>query len=187
MPKINLLPWRESLREQKRKKYLHVLVLCAVAGLVSVLSAHLYYSNLIGQQRERNDFLKNEIQLLDKKISKIKSLDNDKKNLLSRMQAIDQLQTSRPVIVHLFDELVNTLPEGVLLSEITQKNAKLTIKGIAQSNARVSNYMRNVESSKWVNNPNLSIIQSRDKEGERIAEFVLTFSQTTPESKITGQ
>ena len=164
MPKINLLPWRESLREQRRKNYLYVLVLCAGAGLISVLSAHLYYSNLIGQQRERNNFLQNEIQLLDKKIEKIKSLDTDRTNLLARMQAIDELQTSRPIIVHLFDELVSTVPEGVLLSEITQKNSKLTIKGVAQSNARVSNYMRNVESSQWVNNPKLSIIQSRDKE-----------------------
>ena len=96
------------------------------------------------------------------------------------MKAIDELQTSRPVIVHLFDELVSTVPEGVRLSEITQKNAKLTLKGVAQSNARVSNYMRNVESSRWVNDPELSIIQSRDNEGERIAEFVLTFSQSKP-------
>ena len=180
MPKINLLPWRESLREQNKRKYLYALVLCAGTGLASVVTAHVYYSNLIEQQQGRNNFLKKEIQTLDRKIEQIKSLDSDRTNLLARMKAIDELQTSRPVIVHLFDELVSTVPEGVRLSEITQKNAKLTIKGVAQSNARVSNYMRNVESSRWVNDPELSIIQSRDNEGERIAEFVLTFSQSKP-------
>ena len=184
MPKINLLPWRESLREQKKKKYLYALALCAGTGLASVVVAHLYYSNLIEQQQDRNSFLQNEIRLLDRKIEEIKSLDTDRTNLLARMRAIDELKTSRPVIVHLFDDLVSTVPEGIRLSEITQKDSKLTIKGVAQSNARVSNYMRNIESSRWVNAPELSIIQSRDEEGQRIAEFVLTFSQTTPKFEL---
>ena len=98
------------------------------------------------------------------------------------MKAIETLQTSRPIVVHLFDELVSTLPDGVYLTSLSQSGDKVTIKGIAQSNARVSNYMRNVEASQWVREPKLSIIQSKTEDGKRIADFTLTLKQTKAKS-----
>ena len=98
------------------------------------------------------------------------------------MKAIETLQTSRPLIVHLFDELVATLPEGVYLTEVAQQGSNVTIKGVAQSNARVSNYMRNVEDSEWLQNPKLSIIQTANRDSRRVADFILTVQQSKPKS-----
>jgi type IV pilus assembly protein PilN len=182
MPRINLLPWREELRAQKRTEYLATLGICAVIAAAVWFGIHLYFNELIKQQERRNSFLNEQIAFLDKKIEEIKRLEKEKESLIARMKAIETLQTSRPIIVHLFDELVSTLPEGVYLKEVSQKDDAVTIKGIAQSNARVSNYMRNVESSEWVTDPKLSIIQSKTEDGRRIADFTLTLKQSKPKS-----
>jgi type IV pilus assembly protein PilN len=178
MPRVNLLPWRAELRRQKRAEYLIVLGICAVVAAAVWFGIHLYFGELIKQQERRNTFLTDQIRLLDKKIEEIKQLEKEKESLIARMKAIETLQTSRPIIVHLFDELVTTLPDGVYLTSVGQQGDKITIKGVAQSNARVSNYMRNVEASEWVQNPKLSIIQSKSEQGRRIADFILTFQQT---------
>jgi type IV pilus assembly protein PilN len=185
MPRVNLLPWREELRRQRRTEYLVVLGLCAALAAGVWFGIHLYYQELIKQQERRNEFLNAQIRLLDKKIEEIKQLEKEKENLIARMKAIETLQTSRPIIVHLFDELVTTLPEGVYLTSVTQSGETVTLTGVAQSNARVSNYMRNVEASQWVREPKLSIIQSKTAEGRRIADFQLTLKQTKP--KVEGE
>jgi type IV pilus assembly protein PilN len=182
MPRINLLPWREELRKQKRTEYLAILGICAVVAGAIWFAVHLYFSELIDYQNQRNDFLKAEIKKLDKKIAEIKALEKERDNLIARMKAIETLQTSRPLIVHLFDELVSTLPEGVFLTEVSQKGSRVSIKGVAQSNARVSNYMRNVESSEWLTDPKLRIIETHSKGSRRISDFELTLRQTTPKS-----
>lgn len=182
MPRINLLPWREELRRQRRTEYLSVLGACALAAAAVWFAIHMHFNALIEQQQRRNQFLTAEIKLLDKKIEEIKQLEKEKENLIARMKAIETLQTSRPVVVHLFDELVSTLPEGVYLTSINQTGDTVTIKGIAQSNARVSNYMRNVEASQWVRDPKLSIIQSKTEDGKRIADFTLTIKQAGPKT-----
>ena len=178
MPRVNLLPWREERRKQQRTEYLAILGICAVVAAGIWFSIHLYYQALIEQQNRRNQFLVTEIKLLDKKIEEIKQLEKEKENLIARMKAIETLQTSRPIVVHLYDELLTTLPEGVYLTSISQTGETVTIKGVAQSNARVSNYMRNVEASTWIHDPKLSIIQSKTEDGRRIADFTLTFKQT---------
>ena len=178
MPRVNLLPWREELRKQRRTEYLSMLGVSAVAATVIWFVIHLYFNALIEQQQHRNSFLTAEIKLLDIKIAEIKQLEKEKENLIARMKAIETLQTSRPIVVHLFDELVSTLPDGVYLTSLIQSGDKVTIKGVAQSNARVSNYMRNVEASQWVKEPKLSIIQSKTEDGKRIADFTLTLTQT---------
>jgi type IV pilus assembly protein PilN len=178
MPRVNLLPWRAELRRQKRAEYLMVLGICAAVAAAVWFGIHLYYGELIKQQERRNDYLTQQISLLDKKIEEIKQLEKEKESLIARMKAIETLQTSRPIVVHLFDELVTTLPEGVYLTSVGQVGSKVTIKGVAQSNARVSNYMRNVEASEWIQDPKLSIIQSKTEDGRRIADFTLTFDQT---------
>ncbi|MGE0858197.1 MAG: PilN domain-containing protein [Gammaproteobacteria bacterium] len=177
MPRINLLPWREELRRQRRTEYLSILGACALAAAGVWFAIHMYFNALIEQQQRRNSFLTAEIKLLDKKIAEIKALEKEKENLIARMKAIETLQTSRPIVVHLFDELVSTLPDGVYLTSINQSGENVTVKGVAQSNARVSNYMRNVEASEWERDPKLSIIQSKSQDGKRTAEFTLTFKQ----------
>ena len=182
MPRVNLLPWREELRRQRRTEYLTVLGISAVVAAAIWFSIHLYYNALIEQQNSRNNFLTEQIALLDKKIEQIKQLEKEKENLIARMKAIETLQTSRPVVVHLFDELVSTLPDGVYLTSVSQAADTVTIKGIAQSNARVSNYMRNIDASPWLQDPKLTVIQSKNEAGRRIAEFTLTLKQTKPKS-----
>lgn len=182
MPRINLLPWREDLRKQKRTEYLAILGVCAVVAAAAWFAVHLYFSELIDYQNQRNNFLKAEIKKLDKKIAEIKALEKERDNLIARMKAIETLQTSRPLIVHLFDELVTTLPEGVYLTEVSQKGSRVSIKGVAQSNARVSNYMRNVEASEWLTDPKLRIIETRSSGSRRISDFELTLRQTNPKS-----
>ena len=178
MARVNLLPWREELRSQQRTEYLAALGICAVFAAIVWFGIHLYFGELIKQQERRNTFLNEQIVLLDKKIEEIKRLEREKESLIARMKAIETLQTSRPIVVHLFDELVTTLPEGVYLKEVSQKGDTVTIKGVAQSNARVSSYMRKVEESEWVKEPKLSIIQSSSEDGRRIADFTLTLKQT---------
>lgn len=177
MPRINLLPWRAELRRRKRAEYLSILGVCAAIAATVWGGIHFYHKELIAQQEARNAYLSEQIKFLDRKIEEIKALEKEKENLIARMKAIETLQTSRPIVVHLFDELVSTLPEGVYLTSVVQNGSNVTIKGLAQSNARVSNYMRNVESSEWIRNPNLTIIEAKSEDGRRIANFTLTFQQ----------
>jgi len=182
MARINLLPWREELRSQRRTEYLTVVGICAAVALLVWGAIHWHFNERIDYQKSRNNYLQTEIKSLDVKIAQIRELEKEKDRLLARMKAIETLQTSRPIIVHIFDELVRSLPEGVYLKEITQKGAEIVIKGVAQSNARVSNYMRNVEKSEWLEKPSLDIIQTSTEDGRRIATFTLKFRQSSPSS-----
>jgi type IV pilus assembly protein PilN len=180
MAKINLLPWREELRQQKKVEYLTTVGICAVIAAALWGVVHLHFNERIDYQNQRNTYLTEQISLLDKKIEQIKTLEREKERLLSRMKAIETLQTSRPIIVHVFDELVDTLPDGVYIKSIDQKGTEITIQGVAQSNARVSNFMRNVEKSEWVKDPNLNVIQTSSEDGRRIANFTLKVQQKAP-------
>jgi len=183
MARINLLPWREEQRSQRKTEYLTIVGICAALALVIWGAVHWHFNERIDYQKSRNEFLQTEISKLDKKIQEIRELEKEKERLLARMKAIETLQTSRPIIVHIFDELVDSLPEGVYLKEISQNGTKIEIKGVAQSNARVSNYMRNVEKSEWLKNPSLDIIQTASEDGRRIANFTLKFEQTSPQAQ----
>ena len=155
MPQINLLPWREELRTQRNKDFgisagVVVLLMGAVVGGV-----HLHYVQKIEFQQERNSYLESETAKLDEKIKKIKEVDAEKERLLARMEIIQKLQSSRPEVVHLFDEFVATLPEGVYITQISQRSRSLSVTGIAQSNARVSSLMRQLDASSYLQNPAL--------------------------------
>jgi type IV pilus assembly protein PilN len=184
MARINLLPWREELRKQKQQQFIVVTAGTAVVGGLLVLLAHMQFSGLIEKQNQRNQFLDNEIAILDKKILKIKDLEKTKTALLARMDIIQQLQHSRPQSVHLMDQLVLTLPDGLYLNKISQKGNALTLSGSAQSNARVSAYMRNIDGSEWMAQPKLEVIETKDSDNRRSAEFVLRASQATPAKEI---
>jgi type IV pilus assembly protein PilN len=186
MARINLLPWRAELRKQRRTEFLAIVG--AFAGLTIVVwgLVHFHFKERIEYQNERNGYLKTEIASLDKKIREIQELEKEKQRLIARMKAIETLQSSRPTIVHIFDEFVTALPEGVYLREIAQNANVITLKGVAESNARVSSFMRNIEKSEWLKDPKLEIIQSADESGRRIANFTLRMTQTAPKVE-TGE
>ncbi len=161
MAKINLLPWRAERRANRQKEFYGMLGLAAAGGLVLSFLIWFYYGQQISGQNTRNQFLQAEIQKVEGKIKEIEALDKQKDRLLARKKVIEQLQANRSQMVHLFDSLVRTIPDGVALASIKQEGEILTLEGRAQSNARVSNYMRNLEGSGWMTNPDLSIIEAK--------------------------
>ncbi len=177
MTRINLLPWRDTLRKKQKREFLFMLGGGAVCALLLMLGSHMWIADTIDNQNQRNRLLKKEIATLDKKIAEIKDLEKTKSRLLARMEVIQQLQSSRPQIVHLFDELVSTLPEGLFLTQVKQAGAGLSMEGRAQSNARVSAYMRNIEASEWLSRPKLKLIEHKDTTGTGLSHFSLGATQ----------
>ena len=177
MARINLLPWREWERKRKQREFAAMAAGGAVLAVIAVVIGHAQMENMISGQEDRNRFLETEIKSLDARIVKIKELESTKSKLLARMNVIQELQSNRPVSVHLMDELVRTLPDGVHLKKFTQKGTELTMEGIAQSNARVSAYMRNIDGSLWVGNPKLNVIETKSEDRRRVAEFTLLAGQ----------
>ena len=182
MAHINLLPWRAERRAALQKRFLTTLGVVAVGTAAVMFGVYYHYDNAVAYQRERNAFLEAEIKALDAQIEEIKELEDIKSAVLNRIQIIERLQQQRPQIVHLFDEWVDTLPEGVYLQSIEQVGENNTrIKGNAQSNARVSSYMRNLDNSEWLDDPRLVIIRTKDAEnGTRNSEFTLLVDETNP-------
>ena len=186
MPHINLLPWREERRKEQQIEFIIALAVVAVAGVVIWGMGHLYHTQLMNVQDSRNVYIKSQIEQLDKKIEEIKKLEEEKERLLARMRAIEQLQGNRPLIVRLFDELVTAMPEGVSLNSIKQKGGEIVLTGVAQSNARVSSFMRNIKNSEWIQNPNLQIIQADEPDkntSASVSDFTLSFSQVLPKEE----
>ena len=160
MARINLLPWRAERRKLRQKDFLGMLALAVAVGVLASFLVVSWYSGRISSQNARNEFLKGEIAKVDIQIKEIEELDKKKNKLLARKEVIEQLQANRSQMVHLFDSLVRTIPDGVSLTSIKQEGDILTLGGRSQSNARVSTYMRNLESSGWMTNPDLSIIEA---------------------------
>ena len=186
MAHINLLPWREELRKQKQKEFAFTAGgAVVVAGLI-VLLGHFHVDGLIDNQNMRNSFLETEIASLNKRIGRIKELEAMKENLLARMNVIQELQRSRPESVHLMDELVRTLPDGVYLKSFRQAAKKLTMTGVAQSNARVSDYMRNIDANDWLTAPRLELIQTTKSNRRRVANFTMQGNQKTRAKRGEG-
>jgi type IV pilus assembly protein PilN len=177
MAHINLLPWREELRKQKQQEFGATAIGSAIVAALLVLLGHFHVDGLISYQNQRNEFLESEISILNDRIGRIKELEAMKANLLARMNVIQELQSSRPESVHLLDELVRTLPDGVYLESFKQKAKSLTMKGVAQSNARVSDYMRKIDSSEWFTGPSLDVIKTTASKRRRIANFTLQGKQ----------
>ena len=178
MPRINLLPWREQQRKERKLALGVALGGAAVAAALVTLGANLFYNSLISAQEERNELLQSEIRELDKQIERINTLETQKQNFIARMQIIEKLQRSRPEVVHLFDELVRTIPDGTYLTLLEQNKARLKIQGVAQSSTRVSTFMRNIDSSEWLRNPELEVIET--KSGQTLgASFTLFADQVS--------
>lgn len=178
MARINLLPWREELRKEQLKQFLSIMGLSAVLMLAIIALVHIQISNMISHQNSRNDFLNREITKVEKQIKEINDLTNEKKRLLARMEVIEQLQRNRPEVVHLFDEMIKVMPEGTYLISMAQSGKSLSLSGMAQSNARVSALMRNIDGSPWLASPQLQVIKRDSKESEDERSFTMSATQT---------
>lgn len=186
MPRINLLPWREAERKRRRQEFLLGIVgALAGAGLVWLI-VNWQFQAAIDYQNERNQLLKNEIAELDKQITEILGLEQQKQRLIARMEIIEQLQRSRPEVVHLFDQLVRTLPEGVYLTSVSQNNKRLQLKGVAQSSTRVSTYMRNIDASEWLESPALEVVQTTGDAGANFTLYANQVSKVNPDDAVAG-
>ncbi|MCU7843462.1 MAG: PilN domain-containing protein [Candidatus Thiodiazotropha sp. (ex Monitilora ramsayi)] len=179
MARINLLPWREAERKERQQEFGFMVLAGVVLSGLAVFGIHMLIEGQITAQNQRNSFLEREISSVESQIREIEELDRTKQNLLARMNVIQELQSSRPQIVHLFDEIVTALPDGVYLNKVTQDGNKVAFEGRAQSNARVSSLMRNIESSEWIGKPKLDLIESKEKTGTGYSHFKLTASQLT--------
>lgn len=177
MARINLLPWRETLRKKRQRDFGLSILIALLAVAAAAGGTHFIIDDMIQYQNKRNALLNKEISAMDQKIKSIEALEKTKAKLLARMEVIQQLQGSRPLVVHLFDELVNTIPDGTHLNKLAQKGSSITLLGAAQSNARVSSYMRNIEASKWLTKPNLQVITNKSKSGEGLSSFTLAAQQ----------
>jgi type IV pilus assembly protein PilN len=173
--RINLLPHREERRNAARKHFAVLAGMTVALGAAIVLLVHGYYATKIGTQTDRNKFLKDEISKLDKEIDEIKKLKDEIQALLSRKQVIETLQADRAQTVYLLDQLVRQMPEGIYVRSVVQRGTKVSIIGYAQSNARVSTLMRNVEASPWLSSPKLNEIKASSVGGKRVSEFNMDF------------
>jgi type IV pilus assembly protein PilN len=177
MTSINLLPWRETRRKEQQRQFFSISGGAAVLMGLIVFYIHIHVSGMIDMQSQRNKFLEDEIKQVEAKIVEIKTLETKKEQLLARMNVIQQLQTRRPAIVHVFDELAKAVPSGMYLTNVSQHGKSLVIEGVAQSNARVSAFMRNLDASDWFINPQLDVIEANSKDLARTSHFKLSVSQ----------
>ena len=180
MARINLLPWRAERRKSRQKEFVGMLGLAALAGVLVAFLVYSYYGGRISGQTERNDYLRGEITKVDGQIKEIEALDEKKSKLLARKEVIEQLQSNRSQMVHLFDSLMRTIPDGVTLTAIKQEGDILTLSGRSQSNARVSTYMRTLEGSGWMTNPDLNIIEAKEGNPGLPYEFNLKVKLANP-------
>ncbi|HEL3180172.1 TPA: PilN domain-containing protein [Stenotrophomonas maltophilia] len=167
MARINLLPWRAERRKQRQREFYAMLGMAAIGGLLLSLLIWFYYDRQVSGQMDRNAYLSAEIEKVKEQNKEIDRLDAQKERLLARKKVIEELQAKRSQMVHLFDALVRTIPDGVVLTALKQEGDVLTLEGRTQSNARVSAYMRNLDTSGWMTNPELSIIEAREPEKDK--------------------
>lgn len=180
MPRINLLPWREAERKRKRQEF-------GVGAVAALIFAALVYfvvnwqmQSAIDEQMTRNQYLNEEISQLDKQIAEILDLEEQKKRLQARITVIERLELSRPEIVHVFDQLVRTTPDGIYLTLVKQTDRKIELKGVAQSSTRVASYMRNIDGSEWLTDPALQILETKGA-SDAGSQFTLSAAQENPQ------
>ena len=176
MTEINLLPWREHRREQQKKVFTSMLLAGVIVSIIVVFFINSYADHLVSYQTSRNQILQNEITNLDDQIKEIKSLKQVRESLISRMSIIQNLQSTRTLMVHLFDELINVMPSGIYVTKLERKNDIVTLWGYAESNTNISILMRNIESNAWLQTPVLTEIKKMDEKKEAANnEFQLSF------------
>ncbi|MCH5375341.1 MAG: PilN domain-containing protein [Planctomycetes bacterium] len=177
MARINLLPWRDAERRRRQREFGIAIGLAVGLVVLIGLGVQFYVEGMIEGQNDRNALLQQEIAKLNLRIKEIDKLEETKASLLARMNVIQQLQESRPEIVHLFDELVASIPDGVFVTRVSQTGNRVEVEGRAQSNARVSAFMRNIQASAWIGDPQLLVIENKDQTGTGLSHFRLGFTQ----------
>ena len=190
MARINLLPWRAERAAQRQKEFMAMIALAVLAGIVLWFLVNGYYNAQIDGQNARNQYLTDQIGLLDEKIKKIEELDRRRATLIARKNVIEQLQANRWQLVRIFDDLVRTMPEGVRLTSVKASGEQLTLEGVAESNARVSSYMKNLEVANLIKDPDLAIVEAKGP--DRRSRYVFTLRVTikkpqTDEEAEAGQ
>lgn len=180
MVRLNLLPWRETRRQHQKRLFVIHGTIALLVTLGAAIASYVVIDGLILYQVSRNDFLIAEIAKLDSKINDIKEIEKKKADLLARMDIIQELQYIRPEVVHLFDEIVTAIPDGVFLTGIRQSGRNVVLEGRAQSYGRISDLMRNIKASAWITNPTLTIIKDQDKSDRGLSQFELQFQQQRP-------
>ena len=180
MTRINLLPWREWRKKEQQREFTGILVFVVFLAGAVWYGGVMYFNDHISGQENRNDTLRAEIERLDREIEEIERLDTVREQLLGRMRVIEELQAGRPQIVHTFEELATTVPDGVYLNSADQSGSRITIAGHAESNARVSSYMERLDASDWLRDPDLEVIERESHDGTRVSRFRLRVDQTDP-------
>ncbi len=181
MARINLLPWREALRERRKKAFIVTWSATAVCAALIIFSIDMIISDSIRYQKARNQYIEQKIQQLDQRIVEIKDIKNKKVMILDRMSVIKGLEGNRPVIVRVFDQLARIVPEGIYFRTLEAKGKQFSLVGVAESNNRVAALMRQLDASPWFSDPNLTAVRKVDEQGEKLNEFDLTFTQMTPD------
>jgi type IV pilus assembly protein PilN len=184
MAHINLLPWREALAKERKRQFAVVAAGSAMLSALVLVYIHIHIATLITDQGARNTFLEGQIVEVEKQIKEIESLEADKQNLLARMKIIQTLQASRPEIVHLFQEVAQTIPEGVYLTNLNVTGKNLKIEGVAESNANVSALMRNIDTAAWMTGPILDVIDSSKSDYPGMSWFSMRVTQDRPAAEV---
>ncbi|EED34636.1 fimbrial assembly [Luminiphilus syltensis NOR5-1B] len=188
MARINLLPWREELRAERKKQFTLNLVGVAMVAVLALVGADRLENSRIENQKQRNAYLEQNIAKLDEKVAEIRDLQKKRVQLIERMRIIQELQGTRPVIVRILDQLVRTLPDGVFYTELTTEEGMITIQGVAESNNRVSSLMRRLDASEWLQDPNLDAVVAAPEFGDQAATFTLTVGvQLAKEGEANGE
>ncbi len=184
MAQINLLPWREERRQELKKEFLTLVALVVALGVGMVVGADRFVNGQIDYQKSRNEHLSTSIAELDKQVVEIRELQRKRNQLLDRMRVIQELQGNRPIIVRILDQIVRTVPDGVFYTSLQAKDKQISIRGIAESNNRVSSLMRQLDASDWLAFPNLDAVRSATEYGEQATTFNLTVKIELPETEI---
>lgn len=183
MARINLLPWREELRREKKQEFLTQLAgVCIVAALVCFAWVKSV-DNAIADQRSRNGMLDNEIKLLAKKVEEIKQLKKERRELLDRMRVIQDLEGKRSIIVHYFDEFAKAVPDGVYITSFKRSGNTFSIVGVSESNNRISSFMRQLDASEWFSDPDLKSVKAisgSDEDGQ--SNFAMDLKAVVPDA-----
>lgn len=187
MANINLLPWREELRAERKRAFISSLGLSVVLGVLALVLADQIVDATISNQNARNQFLTENIAIVDQKVAEIRDLRSQRNLLLERMRVIQELQGNRPIIVRVLDQLVKTVPDGVYYQNLTASDETLFIEGIAESNNRVSSLMRRLDASDWLQEPSLDVVSAADELGDSAMDFSLSVQIEAPNVRSVGQ
>lgn len=183
MAHINLLPWREERRAERKKEFLTGLALVGLIAILVLFVSDQYIKGEIGFQERRNAYLRQSISALDAQVAEIRDLQRRRTELIERMQIIQDLQGNRPIIVRIMDQLVRTVPDGLFYTSLISKGGKIEIEGVAESNNRVSSLMRRLEASDWLESPNLDRVSAAAEFGDQATTFKLTVSVQLPKQE----